>query len=78
MFRYFKSNKKYNNLEITGEQDLNNIILESIIQVSKLYPKVKILSPANLSFIKEEIKWIKACNYNELEVYQNIDRLGRI
>lgn len=78
MFRYFKSNKKYSNLEITPEQDLNTIILESIIQVSKLYPKVKILSPTNLAFIKEEIKWIKACNYNELEVYQSVDRLGRI
>lgn len=78
MFRYFKSNKKYNNIEIAPEQDLNNIILESIVQVSKIYPKVKILSPTNLSFIKEEIKWIKACNYNELEVYQSVDRIGRI
>lgn len=78
MFRYFKSNKNYNNITIGTEQELNNIILESIVQVSKIYPKVKILSPSNLSFIKEEIKWIKSCNYNELEVYQNIDRIGRI
>lgn len=78
IFRYFKSNRKYNNFEVLADKDLNDIILEAIIQVNKLYPNVKILSPSNLPFIKEEIKWIKACNYNELEVYQSIDRLGRI
>lgn len=81
MYRYFMIyKKKFKNetLEIASTTEINNILLEAIAIVNKIYPKVKLLSQRNLSFIREEIIWIKACNYSEIEVYQNVDRLGRI
>lgn len=81
MYRYFmmyKKKVKNETLEIASPIEINNILLEAIAIVNKIYPKVKLLSQRNLSFIREEIIWIKACNYSEIEVYQNVDRLGRI
>ncbi len=81
MYRYFmiyKNRVKNKNLEIASQEEINNILVESIASISKKYINVKLVSPQNLSFIREEIIWIKSCNYTDLEVYQNIDRLGRI
>ena len=39
---------------------------------------VKILDAKYLGFLKNEIAWIKACNYVEYESYQSADRIGRM
>ena len=56
---------KNETLEIASPMEINNILLEAIAIVNKIYPKVKLLSQRNLSFIREEIIWIKACNYRK-------------
>ncbi|WP_154698290.1 UvrD-helicase domain-containing protein, partial [Clostridium botulinum] len=38
----------------------------------------KIINQKYFQFIKEEIMWIKSCNYMELEEYQSVDRIGRV
>ena len=52
-------------------------MIEAIIKVKEKYEDVKALNIKNLIFIKEEICWIKACNYMNIEEYQSVDRLGR-
>jgi len=55
-----------------------SILSECISELRKKYKKVNIIDQRNLSFLKDEIEWIKSCNYLELEEYQNADRLGRM
>lgn len=79
LFRYFSIYKKQNNikLDIASQQQQNNALTEAIVKISENYSDVKLLNTKNLNFIKEEITWIKACNYMEIEEYQTIDRIGR-
>lgn len=79
MYRYFMIYKKQNNikLEVASLQEQQNILIDSIMKISEKYKDVGILNPKNLNFIREEIMWIKACNYTEIETYQTVDRLGR-
>lgn len=50
---------------------------QAIPEVKKQYPNVKLIDQQYMNFLLDEIEWIKACNYNELSEYQNVDRLGR-
>ena len=79
MYRYFMIYKNQNNikLEIASLQEQHNALIDSIMKISEKYKDVGILNPKNLNFIREEIMWIKACNYTEIETYQTVDRLGR-
>ncbi|MBR9648961.1 MAG: hypothetical protein LKF87_13010 [Clostridium tyrobutyricum] len=81
IYRYFKQYCNKNKLDLTIESRnpiIENIITRSIVEVGKLYSDIKIISQENLNFIKEEIFWIKSCNYLEVEEYQNADRVGRM
>ena len=81
MYRYFMDYCKSNNLKLTVEnkrQNISNIILETIYYVKKEFPDAKIVNQSNLNFIMEEIGWIKACRYLDVEEYQNADRIGRM
>jgi len=55
------------------EQD---ILKRCTVEVRKQFPDVDILDPSNLNFLRNEIDWIKSCNYMELSEYQSVDRRG--
>lgn len=81
MFRYFMEYCKSNNLQLLVESRravITNIIVKAIFDAKKYYSDVKILDQSNLNFILEEIGWIKACRYLNVEEYQNADRIGRM
>ncbi|WP_163195399.1 transcriptional repressor LexA [Clostridium thermarum] len=81
MFMYFREYCNANNLKLQIENKravLNSIMLKAIVEVKKFFEDVKLLDQNNLSFIMEEIGWIKACKYLHEEEYQNVDRLGRM
>nr|WP_253199374.1 3'-5' exonuclease [Clostridium tagluense] len=72
---------KSNNLQLVVESNraaISNIIVKAIFDAKKYYADVKILEQGNLNFILEEIGWIKACRYLNVEEYQNADRIGRM
>lgn len=81
MYRYFMEYCKSNNLKLSVESRravILNIIKKAVFDVQKYYSDVKILDQGNMNFIIEEIGWIKACRYLEVEEYQNADRIGRM
>lgn len=80
MFIYFLQYKKENklNLDIASHKESQNELIEAINVVASRYENVKIIDPRFLQFIKEEITWIKACNYMEVQEYQSVDRVGRV
>ena len=73
---YKKSNKK--KLELLTDYNKKQTILQrSILETQKLYDDIKLIDLKYLNFLRDEVEWIKACDYMELEVYQNVDRTGR-
>ena len=81
IYTYYNTYKKLNNKSyqlITDTKKRQNILNQSILEMSKLHSDVKVLDVQNSRFLKEEIDWIKACNYMEIEEYQNVDRIGRM
>lgn len=62
---------------ITKNDSKFTFMSQSISEVKKQYPNVKLIDQQYINFLLDEIEWIKACNYNELSEYQNVDRLGR-
>lgn len=80
MFCYFSEYKKENNINISiaSSFETQKALKDAIISIAKRYDnKLFILDEKYYSFYKEEIMWIKACDFMELEVYQSIDRIGR-
>ena len=80
MFSYFLQYKKQHKLklEIASSKECQNALIDAIHYVSNKYEDIKIIDPRFLQFIKEEILWIKSCNYLELQEYQSVDRVGRV
>ncbi len=80
MYYYFQKYIKENNLNLSviNNSDSQEALIDAINMESKKYPHIEFINSKNLSFIKEEIMWIKSCNYMDIEEYQNIDRLGRV
>ena len=54
------------------------ILSEGVSKLKKTYQNVKVLQHNNLSFLLEEINWIKYCYYLNEEEYQTADRLGKM
>ena len=77
-FFKYKASHKIKELDIASSNESQNALVNAILVMAKKYPDVKILDTRYFPFIKDEILWIKACNYMELEEYQNADRLGRV
>ena len=73
--RYAKKADKYQLL--SEKNTAYSILQQSIGELKKKYPRVSLLDPRHLSFLMDEIEWIKACHYLEQEEYQGADRLGR-
>lgn len=80
MFSYFLQYKKQQKLklEIASSKECQNALIDAIHYVANKYEDIKIIDPRFLQFIKEEILWIKSCNYLELQEYQSVDRVGRV
>lgn len=81
MFKYFTSyikEEKLEKLRVATEKQINKAMVEAINVVKQEYEKVNVLDRKNLTFIIEEIRWMKSCNYADIEEYQTIDRIGRI
>lgn len=80
MFSYFLQYKKQHKLklEIASSKECQNALIDAIHYVANKYEDIKIIDPRFLQFIKEEILWIKSCNYLELQEYQSVDRVGRV
>lgn len=79
MYRYFKKYQTANKLRLSMAEfhHENKIIVRAINNLLDKYSSIKVISPKNSRFLKDEIEWIKACNIIDLETYQNIDRIGR-
>nr|WP_300005269.1 transcriptional repressor LexA [Tissierella sp.] len=79
MYRYFKRYQSVNKLklEMAVYQNQNLIMVRAINSIMAKYSSIKVISPKNSKFLKDEIEWIKSCNIIDLETYQNIDRIGR-
>lgn len=75
-YMMYKKAKKLNYKVLTGNTKYT-LINQAIAELHKVYPGVAILDNRNSKFLLDEVDWIKACNYMELEEYQNVDRLGR-
>lgn len=63
--------------KIASNADRRNCMKKAIQTVSAQYPKNTLLNAKNLSFLMEEVDWIKHCLYLQREHYLHIDRLGR-
>lgn len=79
MFQYFNKYKSRvrKNYEISSSQLENQVMIKAIHLLNDSYPTIKILSPKNSYFLLDEVTWINACNIQDVETYQNIDRIGR-
>lgn len=74
---------KYKNMtEINWEvlkdkKEIQTIVVDSILKTREEYPRNRILKKENWEFFHDEIRWIKSCNYNDLNDYLESPRLGR-
>ena len=59
-----------------SQRDCYQIIAEGVDELKPEFPGIRVLDKRNKSFLYEEIRWIKACNYMTLQEYQEADRLG--
>ncbi len=79
MHKYFvKYNKKMGYKYAINENGKYDIMAQCIAEMQKKYPTLNLIDQKNKRFLLDEIDWIKACNYMELEEYQNADRIGRM
>jgi SOS regulatory protein LexA len=75
-FEYTNNNKKWFKV-VQEDRELENIIEISLKALVMKYGQLKILNKKYLTFFKDEINWIKACGYRDLDKYQTADRIGR-
>ncbi|MBU3114437.1 UvrD-helicase domain-containing protein [Clostridium lacusfryxellense] len=81
IYKYFLSYKKTHKFSLNLILDNNvmyDFMAQSIAEVRKLNPNLNVIDPENMKFLIDEIQWIKASKYTEIEEYQNVDRLGRM
>lgn len=76
---YFKKYIKLKNINISMADDKTSteILQHCILSMKEKFPNVKLMEITYLPFLRKEITWIKACNYMNLSIYQQIDRVGR-
>lgn len=64
-------------LQIAEKQMERQMLIDAIHEVKKSYPNVKVLSPKNSAFLLDEVLWMESCLIEDIESYQNVDRIGR-
>lgn len=77
---YFSEYMKENSMKlnvIEDEEKKADILGKCLRKNRELYPGMKIMDDKYVSFFKDEIKWMKSCNYVNLDTYQIADRVGR-
>lgn len=79
MYKYFQYYQKRCETAYKPSTNIEErrFILKAIDLVKDKYPSCKILSPKNSNFLLDEVMWIQACNIDDEETYQTIDRIGR-
>lgn len=79
MFKYFNQYQKRNNLNYTTSTKNieNQFMIKAIYELKPKYPSIKLISPKNSLILLDEVHWINACNITDIDIYQNIDRIGR-
>lgn len=79
MYKYFKYylNRMNLSLNIANNTIEHKIMVKAIHLVKQNYPQSKILSPKNSLFLLNEVEWINACQIEDIDTYQQIDRIGR-
>ncbi len=81
IYKYYQQRIKKNNLcyeVITDRNIIFKLLHQAIREIKEKYSQVSIINSTNARFLLEEIEWMKACNYLDIETYQNADRLGRM
>ncbi|MGK0469277.1 S24 family peptidase [Clostridium sp.] len=80
LHRYFLEyqNKYKLKYELISDKHKKRRIMEGcILQIKDIYPKLKILRTDYVEFFIEEVKWIKSCNYLGIDLYSDVNRVGR-
>lgn len=79
MYKYFLKHIRRLKLSLQPSTKAleHKIMLKAIHRVQGKYPKNKILSPKNSLFLLDEVTWINACQIEDLDTYQQIERTGR-
>ena len=79
MYQYFMKYTRRMNLSLkpASKQLERNMMVKAIHNVQQNYPNKKVLSLKNSEFLLDEVKWINACLIEDVETYQQIDRIGR-
>jgi SOS regulatory protein LexA len=75
-FEYTNTNKNWFKI-IHEHKEKLQVVEECAKELRDKYGNFKILDQRYSNFLKEELEWIKACGYENLEVYQTADRIGR-
>ncbi|MVX63176.1 repressor LexA [Clostridium chromiireducens] len=78
-FNQYKNNNKKNDTMIASSEECYNQLKEAIKTILTKYEnkKTSILNLDFAQFIQEEIRWIKSCNYVNLDEYQAANRFSR-
>ena len=79
MYKYFTQYMRRMKLSLKTSNNLleHKIMVKAIHSAQQKYPKNKIITPKNSVFLLDEVTWISACQIEDLETYQQIDRIGR-
>ena len=76
-FIEYKSKHKLKNGIIIDNAKQYTIMNDCILEISKIYPRLRILNTDYVQFFIEEVKWIKSCNYLKMPFYLQVNRTGR-
>ncbi|MEK5217168.1 transcriptional repressor LexA [Psychrobacillus sp. FSL H8-0487] len=79
MYKYFSFYIRRMNLSLQPSNKIleRKIMIKAIHKIQQQYSKSKILSPKNSDFLLDEVTWINACQIEDVETYQQMDRIGR-
>lgn len=79
MYKYFINYARRMNLSLQPSNNVleRKVMIKAIHKVQQHYPESKILSLKNSDFLLDEVAWINACQIEDVDTYQQIDRIGR-
>lgn len=65
------------NIENLSNSEKRDYMKRALQKISSKYPNNTLLNEKNLSFLTEEVDWIRHCLYLSRQEYLQVDRLGR-